>query len=300
MFRHGVTLALLFLFIALVSLVGVRSDQVTELSAATMRAESNQDYVSTHKPIVTRPSSDREVVLMEDHPLDPLIHFAREIQQHIEANVDDFTATMIKRERIQGKLGGETRMLLKVRNRKPASHQPLSAYMKFLEPKAAQGREVIWTENANSNRLISHEGGFLNIKRFNLEPEGLLAMMGNKYPITEVGLLRLTEKLIEKGERDRELDTAIVEIIEHQRVGDRECRLYQIIHPRKVEGLDFHIAQVFVDVERMIPLRYAAFLWPDGDEEPPLEEEYTYLDLQLNVGLTDQDFDPDNPNYNFP
>ncbi|MGN6136394.1 MAG: DUF1571 domain-containing protein, partial [Aureliella sp.] len=34
-------------------------------------------------------------------------------------------------------------------------------------------------------------------------------------------------------------------------------------------------------------------------DPPPLEEEYTYLDVQLNVGLKDIDFDPENPAYNF-
>ena len=33
---------------------------------------------------------------------------------------------------------------------------------------------------------------------------------------------------------------------------------------------------------------------------PLCEEEYTYLDLKLNVGLTDTDFSPDNVAYNYP
>jgi outer membrane lipoprotein-sorting protein len=55
-----------------------------------------------------------------------------------------------------------------------------------------------------------------------------------------------------------------------------------------------------LDTERLIPLRYAAYLWPEKDGEPVLEEEYTYLNVQLNVGLTDADFDPENENYHFP
>lgn len=34
--------------------------------------------------------------------------------------------------------------------------------------------------------------------------------------------------------------------------------------------------------------------------KPVLEEEYTYMDVKLNVGLTDEDFDPDNKTYQFP
>ena len=40
--------------------------------------------------------------------------------------------------------------------------------------------------------------------------------------------------------------------------------------------------------------------WPtQAGGQPPLVEEYTYRDVRVNVGLTDADFDPENPNYNF-
>ena len=38
---------------------------------------------------------------------------------------------------------------------------------------------------------------------------------------------------------------------------------------------------------------------PNLDGEPVLEEEYTYTDVRVNVGLTDLEFDPDNPEYDF-
>jgi outer membrane lipoprotein-sorting protein len=111
----------------------------------------------------------------------------------------------------------------------------------------------------------------------------------------------LVEKLIEKGTRDRELGPCVVKIIENEEVGGRTCRLIQVTHPTQEKGMDFHIAQIFFDSERMIPLRYAAFGWPPKEgEAPPLEEEYTYLNVQLNVGLSAEDFNPDNPKYQFP
>ena len=64
---------------------------------------------------------------------------------------------------------------------------------------------------------------------------------------------------------------------------------------------DFHRAEVFIDDELNIPVRYVAYDWPTaGGEEPPIIEEYTYIDVQLNVGLTDKDFDPANEEYEFP
>lgn len=49
-----------------------------------------------------------------------------------------------------------------------------------------------------------------------------------------------------------------------------------------------------------MPVRYAAYSWPSRPGGgPELIEEYTYLNLKLNPGLTDQDFDYHNPEYNF-
>ncbi len=294
---------ILTLLLISISLAGLHSGRIYQrLNEANVPA-SIDGLVSSRRPVDAQaPTAANSQLLAagDVHPLEPLLDYAHEIKNHIETNVQDYTATMIKRERIWGTLGDETRMELKVRNRQLTTGVALAAYIKFLKPRGARDREVIWVENANGNRLISHEGGLLGFKRFNLEPKGELAMFGNKYPVTEIGMLRLVEKLIEKGERDRELGVCKVDVIEGQRIGDRDCRLFQVTHPVRKDGLDFHIAQIFVDTERKIPLRYAAFLWPVDGGEPPLEEEYTYIDVQLNVGLNDLDFSPENPNYNFP
>jgi hypothetical protein len=61
------------------------------------------------------------------------------------------------------------------------------------------------------------------------------------------------------------------------------------------------MAEVFIDRELDLPIRYASYDWPAkaGEKPVPLEE-YTYSKIKLNVGLTDQDFDPANPKYTFP
>jgi hypothetical protein len=162
------------------------------------------------------------------HVLDPVLELAREALAQLQNEIDDYTGRLIKRERIKGVLGNEVQMEFKIRTRREVDGKvtrPLSAYLKFIEPKSARGREVIWTEGANGNKLTGHEGGYLNLVRVQLEPTGMLAMMDNKYPITEIGLTRLVEKLIEKGERDRLVGPCEVQVVEDQHVGDRICRL---------------------------------------------------------------------------
>ena len=54
----------------------------------------------------------------------------------------------------------------------------------------------------------------------------------------------------------------------------------------------FHMARIFVDKELNLPIRYESYDWPKEPGGPPeLMEEYTYLNLKLNNGFTDADFD---------
>ena len=57
------------------------------------------------------------IVAQTGHPLDPALAKAKASLQHIKANVKDYTCTMVKRERINGDLGEQEFMLVKVRQR---------------------------------------------------------------------------------------------------------------------------------------------------------------------------------------
>lgn len=283
------------------------------LTSNPQTASSLESVVSTRGPIVRDgevAETDQRGTAATTAPTMPdLVELAKNLLAHMRGNVRDYTATLVKRERIAGSLAPEARMQIKIRNPQIASQannaeqsiRGLAAYIKFTEPSAMRGREVIWEAGKNDNKLVAHETGFLNVLRVELAPNSTLAMMGNKYPITEIGLMRLLEKLLEKIDRGVDLSGCQIEIREGERVGERNCRLIQVTQPRSIPGADFYIAQFFLDTERQLPLRYAAFLWPQKAGDPPvLEEEYTYLDLKLNVGLSDSDFDPDNAAYDYP
>ncbi|HEU5115843.1 MAG TPA: DUF1571 domain-containing protein, partial [Isosphaeraceae bacterium] len=104
--------------------------------------------------------------------------------------VSGYTATMRRQERIDGKLGPEQTIALKIR------HNPFAVYMRFLEPDA--GKEVVYAEGRYDNDVMAHLGGLSRafLPRLKVAPDSRLAMNGNRHPITEAGLLKLTDKLI--------------------------------------------------------------------------------------------------------
>lgn len=237
------------------------------------------------------------------HPLDPALRIARKGLDKIRAEIKDYTCYMVKRERVNGRLSEKETMFVKIRNRHQTEKGPIpfSIYMRFVDPSAVKGREVIWVEGRNNDQMVAHDTGLRGLIRVNLDPEGRMAMNGNRYPIYEAGLENLVVKLIEKAERDRKAGDCEVEFFQGAEINGRECTVIQVTHPEKREPYDFHMARVYIDNEYQVPIRYAAFSWPKTKGgSPVLEEEYTYLNLKVNVGLTEKDFDPDNPEYDYP
>lgn len=238
------------------------------------------------------------------HPLDPALHLAHNTLSYIRENVHDYTGILIRRERIDGVLGDHEFMGIKVRNRKMENgviRTPFSIYVTFLKPADLKGREVIYVENQNKGNIIVHEGGFRGkfIPTVELDPNGMLAMRGQRYPITEAGIENLCVKLIEKGERDRHHAECLVDQ-KRVKLGDRPGLLISVIHPVERPHFDFYKAEIFIDEELQVPVRYAAYLWPTSPGgEGELLEEYTYQNIKLNVGLKEIDFDRNNSKYNF-
>jgi hypothetical protein len=239
-----------------------------------------------------------------DHPLDPAIEIARHVLTNIRTNIQDYTCRLIKRENVDGELKEYEYMFCKVRSEQVEDGQvvvPFSVYLQFLKPDSLKGQEVIYVDGHNGNRLIAHQGGWKGrlTPTVELLPNSMLAMRGNKYPITEIGLENLAEKLIERAELDRRFPCQ-VRILEDTRVGDRSCRCIEVVHSDARPQVEFQLARVFVDNELQLPIRYEAYGWPKRPGgNPELIEEYTYTNLKVNVGLTDRDFDRNNPSYNF-
>ena len=239
------------------------------------------------------------------HPLDRALAFSKEALAGMRSNVYDYTARMAKRERIKGSLSKMSYMDIKIRCPRvtPQGQQtPFSIYMKFLQPRDASGREVLWIDGQNEGNLLAHQPGVvIGMKTFELPPTGMMAMQGQRYPIYEAGLENLIVKLIEKASRDRAAGMCDVTYRDGLKMNDRPCSLIEVVHPEKRAPYEFYKAQVLIDDELNLPVRYTSYDWPKAPgAKPEILEQYTYVNIKLNVGLTDKDFDPSNSAYNFP
>jgi hypothetical protein len=278
--------------------------KLSELAAELRNLEPKEASPKSERPApepIRRASAEEPI--RPGHPFAPAIERAKKSFAQLQS-IKDYSALMTKRERVAGKLLDYQYMYAKIR------HEPLSVYLRFLGPPDLRGREVIYVAGRNNGNILAHEPadkkGVMGIVgnlvgTHGVSPTGTLAMMMNRYPITEIGMLNLTKRLVEVGEQDMRHQEADAKYYGHARVNDRECDAWVFTHPVRRDYFRFHRAEVFIDKELNLPIRYAGYDWPakEGDS-PVLLEEYTYSKIKLDNGFTDLDFDVKNPQYEFP
>jgi negative regulator of sigma E activity len=93
------------------------------------------------------------------------------------------------------------------------------------------------------------------------------------------------------------MQAGVLEVIDRGlgQVGGQRVRLVEGILPRdpKAGYYSYRVLLAF-DEENHLPIRILVYDWNDQ-----IIEEYTHLQLDLNPGLTERDFDPNNREYGF-
>jgi outer membrane lipoprotein-sorting protein len=200
---------------------------------------------------------------------------------------ESYTAIFHKQERVKGWLKTEEIAYLKFK-------KPFKVYMKWIED-PGKGREILYVDGWNDNRILVRDPGFLGVFIMNLRPQGHIAMKGSRHPITEVGLEHLVKMFgdnIRKGLRSREFECRRGK---EGTVYGRRIQSLELIFPRDHRnGYYCYRCIISLDIEKRVPIRVQVFDWEDR-----LIEDYGYEDLTFNAGLTDADFDPRNPKYKF-
>jgi hypothetical protein len=241
-------------------------------------------------------AGDATAATVGAHPLQPALELAQKGLAGLRGTIKDYSCTVVKRERIDGKLGEHEYMFAKIR------HEPFSVYLYFLAPDTVKGQEVIYVDGKNDGNMLAHAGSGVRamMGTVALKPQSMIAMQGNRYAVTEIGVENLAKRLVEVAEHDKQFGECEVNFFPNAKVNGRICTCIQVVHPVPRRNFRFHLARVFIDDEYTIPVRYEAYDWPqEAGGQPVLMEEYTYMNVKVNNGFTDADFDPKNTAYKF-
>ena len=225
------------------------------------------------------------------HPLVAAIRIARQSVGRIAAH-PGYSCVFAKKEVVDDHMIEQT-ITLKVR------HKPFSVYMYFREPRA--GREVIFVEGKNENRLLVHETGLASlIGTLALAPEDPRVRAENRHPITKAGIVRTVEAQIANWESERQYGETEVRYFEDAKIGEMVCRVVESSHPQPRKQFAFQTTRLWIEVKTGYPVRLQQYAFPKKlGSKGPLVEDYTFTELKTDVELTDRDFDVENPAYNF-
>ena len=213
--------------------------------------------------------------------------------------------------------------------------RPFKVYMKYITK--PEGQEVLFVKGENDNEIMAHKGSFPDFT-VNLAPYGRMAMKGSHQPILTFGLqkqIEIMEQIRKKatsmgvtytvkdggvfmGERVWEIEARfpstgrVVKVKEDEnlwrfakRVGQT---MYVILHYNDIrspgsikEGAEIFVPEHYgsrltylIGQKSLMPLQESSW-----DHKGRVYESYDYPELELNAGLTDKDFDPDNEAYDF-
>jgi hypothetical protein len=248
----------------------------------------------TLKPdLSSKPGGRPAASTANDEPIARAIRTIHACQARFQT-VSDYTCTFYKRERINGQLTPQFVMAMK------AKAKPRSIYFRFEAP--YRGREAIYVEGRNGDRILAHDVGFTKFLAGTLELElnSSQAMEENRHPMSEAGIGVLIDTVARRWTAELSPEESILTFDSEMMIGPRRCLLIESIHPRRRPDFCFHKVRLFIDSELNLPIRFEAYDWPKQEgAAPELVEEYSYIDLKLNVGLGEIDFDTANRLYSF-
>jgi hypothetical protein len=128
---------------------------------------------------------------------------------------------------------------------------------------------------------------------FHLNPEGRLAMKKNRHSLKNSGLEKIMQVMKADFQRAQQNGLNAIRYAGEEHFDGRKVWVLEGRFPEN-QGYYAKAVVLFLDQILGVPIKVSIY-----SESDALAEEYVFHQLAINVGLTDQDFDPDNPDYDF-
>jgi hypothetical protein len=205
--------------------------------------------------------------------------------------VDDYTTIFLRRGVHAGEeeLCPKETILLKFR-------KPLSLYMKWIEdPK--KGREVIYVKGWNQGLFRISLGTFPYLT-MNLDPKGVNVKNESfGHTLLEAGIGHMVEVFannLRKGLNNPQDSCKVLDLGVSQVHGEKVRCLENLVPLEMSHKYYAPRAVLCVSLSSNLPVQARVF-----NQFGELIEEFGFMNTKTNVGLTDKDFDPKNPEYDF-
>jgi hypothetical protein len=201
------------------------------------------------------------------------------------SSVKDATWIMHRREYRGGSLSGFERVEVKLR-------APGDVFMRWTGKD--EGRALIYRAGASTMR-VKH-----GILRLDLELGSFLVRTSSRHDPTDASPAFLVKNIardLARAERYPPTEARYIDLGERTLYGERGRCVRAELPRERDPGFYASIVELCMSLRTKLPLWAAASRVEDG--ELRLVEEYGFEQFQMNVGLTERDFDEKNPAYEF-
>jgi hypothetical protein len=196
------------------------------------------------------------------------------------AKVDDYSCMLARRELLDDKIKDHTTVVFKYK--RSARH-----YMRW----PGDWIEAIYAEGKYDDKMVIHGGHLFDFARVAVDPAE--ALKYNRHTIKEAGVGYVLD-LMTKNYRQALTDHDATIVVDGEGAVDERPTWH--LSGEFPPGRGYYGHRVYVDVDKAsaLPVKIEVRGWKDE-----FLEMYTYTKLKLNIGLTEEDFDINNPNYKF-
>jgi hypothetical protein len=218
---------------------------------------------------------------------DPLGLLREALRWH-DAMIKGYTCQFYKVEMVGGKLLKPETMRMKFRV------APFSVYLKWIAA-PSEGQEVIYVEGENKGNAWVHPSGLLGVlfRKVSIDPAGKTALKHSRRPVSNAGMGNMLNLIIPQCEAAQTKGDLKLTYEGLQQDAGRTYYVLKRVLP-KDKGYPCDVLLIYLDTETLMCARTDAYDW-SGE----LVSHYYYTDVVLNPELTDDDFDPDNKDYNY-
>jgi hypothetical protein len=241
--------------------------------------------------ISTMVSGLQAVEANKEHPLKPVLRVVEKSLKTLES-IPAYEATFTKNELVKNRMVSQ-RMKMKFRR------EPFSVYFYFLGD--LKGREVIYVKGRNDGKILAHETGIASFAgTLALAPNDTMAMSENRHPITEAGIEKFLLVLHKQWTQELKFGETEVKYYRDAKLDKMTCNVIEASHPRPRRQFAFHRTRLWIDKDTGIAVRVQQYGFPvRNGAKPPIVEDYVFTDIRTSVQISDRDFDPNNPRYNY-
>lgn len=206
------------------------------------------------------------------------------------SRLKDATFTFYKQEWVDGELRPEERIFVKQR-------YPRDLYMRW-DAGPNSGQELIYRSGWNNNKMKVDPSDLL--PNLDLDPRGAIARDGERHTIFEVGPVSVTNLIVADAVLLRANPSLPLRVVDlgASTVYGEPARCLDMTLPKDREPR-LYGRRVVLCANTRTGLPARTEIWDLEDGALRVVERYGLADLHANLGLTDQDFSPENPEYGF-